>query len=271
MEELQQPDESARERTHADMSSAPIYTYILIGSIAVVFAAQLVFGDSGNIQALVSLAGDDRSAYAAGFVKPYFLRCHEYWRILTGAAVHGGAVHVLMNCYAFLMFGRLCEALSNRSHMAIVFLLSCIGGGLLSLFFLPDTISVGASGGIVGLLGYITVYAFKRRRFISPEFRKGLLINIGSLFIFGLVLFNVVDNYGHLGGLIAGTVYGLLQIPSNEYVDPRQAGPVTKILGLSAVAIFVVTCLVSILLIANSRNTVLPETLDAPCTSSPTR
>jgi rhomboid protease GluP len=161
--------------------------------------------------------------------------------------------------------------LSNRAHTAIVFLLACVGGNVLSLYFLPDTISVGASGGIVGLLGYITVYAFRRRKFISPEFRKSLLINIGSLAVFGLILFNVVDNYGHLGGLITGVVYGLIQIPSSEFVDPRRANPITKIFGVAAVGVWVVTCLLSIVLIYNYRNAVLPKSLDAPSKSSSTR
>ncbi len=251
MNDLQQSEESAIEPDIAEFSSTPVYTYILIGSIALVFAAQLVFGDAAN--SLFSLVGDEWSANAAGLVKWEVFKHHEYWRILTGSAVHGGLIHVVMNCYAFLMFGRLCELLSNRAHMAIVFLLACIGGALLSLFLLPDSTSVGASGGIVGLLGYITVYAFRRRRFISPEFRKGMLINIGSLLLFGLVLYNVVDNYGHLGGLITGAVYGVLQIPSDEYVDPRRARPVTKAFGLISVVIFVATCLVSVLLIANFR------------------
>ena len=54
--------------------------------------------------------------------------------------------------------------LSNRAHLAIVFLLSAIGGGILSLVSQPDGISVGASGGIVGLIGYLAVYAFRRRQ-----------------------------------------------------------------------------------------------------------
>ena len=253
------------------ITSAPIYTYILIVSIGAVFVAQVLFGDLFRERSESILSGDMRSALAAGFVKPYFLRGHEYWRILTGASVHGGLLHVVMNCYAFLMFGRLVELLSNRAHLAIVFLLSCIGGGLLSLYFVPNGISVGASGGIVGLLGYITVYAFRRRRFISAEFRKSLLINIGFLFVFGLVLFNVVDNYGHLGGLIAGAFYGLVQIPSNEYVDPRAARPVTRIIGFAALGVFVASCLLSIVLIFGYRNTVLPEYLDAARSSTSTR
>lgn len=249
----------------------PIYTYILIGSIAAVFVAQLLFGDALSTISFTALAGDERSAIAAGFVKQYFTNYHEYWRILTGAAVHGGLLHVVMNCYAFWMFGRLVEMLSNRAHLAIVFVLSCIGGGLLSLYFLPEIPSVGASGGIVGLLGYVTVYAFRRHKFVSREFRKSLLINIGFLFLFGLVLFNVVDNYGHLGGLITGAIYGLIQIPSNEYVDPRQARPLTKMFGIAAVVIWVATCALSIILIFNYRNTKLPFSLNAPSSSSPTR
>jgi membrane associated rhomboid family serine protease len=271
MEDFEQAEETEAGPPVETAPPAPVYTYILIGSIAAVFLAQLFFGDALSTLSLSALAGDERSAIAAGFVKPYFLNNHEYWRILTGAAVHGGLLHVVMNCYAFLMFGRLCETLSNRAHLAIVFLLAAIGGGLLSLYFLPDAVSVGASGGIVGLLGYITVYAFRRRRFISPQFRKSLLINIGFLFVFGLILFNVVDNYGHLGGLITGVVYGLIQIPSNEYVDPRQAHPITKIFGVAAVGVFVATCLLSILLIFNFRNVRLPESLDAPSSNTPAR
>ena len=270
MDEVRPEIETPETQVHTGPPK-PIYTSILIGSIAAVFVAQLLFGDALSTLSLTALAGDERSAIAAGFVKQYFVKYHEYWRILTGAAVHGGLLHVAMNCYAFWMFGRLVEMLSNRAHLAIVFLLSCIGGGLLSLYFLPEIPSVGASGGIVGLLGYVTVYAFRRHKFISREFRKSLLINIGFLFLFGLVLFNVVDNYGHLGGLVTGAVYGLIQIPSDEYVDPRQAGSITRAAGVAALVIFVATCLLSIVLIFNYRNARLPLSLDAPSSSSSTR
>jgi membrane associated rhomboid family serine protease len=233
----------------------PLYTYLLLGGIAAVFLAQVVAGD--GLRSL--LTGDEYSAFVAGFVKPYFLEYHQYWRILTGAAIHGGIVHVVMNGYALLIFGRLMELLSNRAHLAIVFLLACIGGGLLSLYMLPDAISVGASGGIVGLLGYLTIYAFRRRKFISAEFRKGMLINIGFLFFFGLVLMNIVDNYGHLGGLIVGFVYGLIQIPTNEYIDPRAAGPVARVLGVASIVIFIAACFLAIVLLFANRGMTVPQ------------
>jgi membrane associated rhomboid family serine protease len=214
----------------------PVYTIVLIVAIAAV--------------ALVQLAtGFDESALSAGFVKPAFLRGREYWRIITGATTHGSVLHVVMNCYAFYSFGKIFEMLANRAHLAIVFLLSAIGGGLLSLAFQPNGISVGASGGIVGLIGYLAVYAFRRRQFISPEFRKSLLVNIGFILVFGLVLYQVIDNFGHIGGLITGAVYGFIQIPSDEYVDPREANSATQFAGLGALGIYLAACAFSILLI----------------------
>ena len=226
-------DEIADERVQPDR---PYYTFILIAAIVAVAVTQIGTGLEASI-------------LTAGFVKPAFLQKHEYWRILTGATTHGSVMHVAMNCYAFYSFGKIFEMLSNRAHLAIVFLLSAIGGGVLSLIFVPDGISVGASGGIVGLIGYLVIYTFRRRRFISAEFRKSLLINIGFILVFGLVLFQTIDNFGHIGGLITGAVYGLLQIPADEYVDPRLASPNVELAGLAAVGIYVATCVFSILLI----------------------
>lgn len=245
-DELQLAGESAESR--GPSGPFPIYTFTLLGCIAVVFAAQYLTTNDPEF-----LLVDRFSATYAGFDKQAFLKAHEYWRILTGATVHSGILHVGMNSYALYMFGRLIEMLSNRAHVAIVFILSALGGGLLSLIFNPDVTSVGASGGIVGLLSYLAVYAFKRRKFISPEFRRSLLINIGFILVFGLVLYRIIDNYGHIGGLIVGAAYGYIQIPGDEYVDPRSAGRVTELAGLASLGLYIMTSILTILLLVNAR------------------
>jgi membrane associated rhomboid family serine protease len=223
----------------------PAYTYALLFSIVAVFISQLIFGDAFTSVIL----GDDYSVAIAGFDKHAFLKDHEYWRILTGATVHGGILHVALNEYALIVLGRLFEILSNRAHLAIVFLTSCIVGGLFSLYFLPKVTSVGASGGIVGFLGYLTVYAFRRRQFISSEFRKNMIANIGMLVVFGLIFINEIDNFGHLGGLITGAVYGFLQIPSDPTINPREASGGVQVAGLISLGIYIAGCIFSILLI----------------------
>lgn len=216
--------------------SPPYYTYTLVAAIVVVALVQFA-------------SGLEPSILAAGFDKPAFLSNREYWRILTGAAVHGSLAHIAMNGYAFFSFGRIFEMLTNKAHLAIVFLISAVGGGILSLIFAPEGISVGASGGIVGLISYLAVYTFRRRQFITPQFRRSLLMNIGFILIFGLVLYQVIDNFGHIGGLVTGAVYGLIQIPGDVHTDPREAGPAVQIAGLAAMGIFLATCGFAILLI----------------------
>ena len=215
-----------------------VYTYILLAAIVVVALTQMAAGLGPSIE-------------SAGFDKQLFLH-GQYWRILTGAAIHGGIIHIAMNGFALFNVGRIFEMLTNRAHLAVVFLLSAIGGGVLSLLFLPDGVSVGASGGIVGLIGYLAVYSFRRRQFVSSAFRKNLIFNIGFLFVFGIALSGVVDNYGHLGGLIVGAVYGFAQIPSDPTVDPREAGSTARAFGFVAMAIYLATCVLSILLITRT-------------------
>lgn len=237
--EFQNSRPSAPEKTVGPAEvKFPLYTAMLLACIAVVAIAQFTFGLDASIE-------------AAGFVKPLFREQREYWRILTGAALHGGLLHVVLNGYALYMFGRLIETLANRAHLAIIFLLAAVGGGMLSLVFMPDGTSVGASGGIVGLLAYLAVYAFRRRDFISPEFRRSLVFNIGFIFLYGLMLYDVIDNFGHLGGLITGGIYGLIQIPSDPYTDPRAASAITRFFGVAALSIFIAASVLSVLLIAN--------------------
>lgn len=224
------------EAADGPVETFPAFTVVLIASYAAVAVAQFS-------------VGLDRSVDAAGFDKRAFLHGHEYWLILTGAALHGGLLHLAMNSYAFYSFGKIFEMIANRAHLPIVFLISALVGGMLSVIFMPQGRSVGASGGIIGLIGYLLVYAFRRRQFITAEFRKGLLINIGIILVYGLLLFQLIDNYAHIGGLLAGAVYGLIQIPSDAYTDPRVAGPTTQTAGLAAMGLYIAVCCFAILLI----------------------
>lgn len=249
-EEIEQKSENYRRVTPVK----PLYSIILVTLLVVVFIFQLFANSSPAI-----IEGVNNSLFLAGFVKQFFTE-GQYWRILTGASLHANLIHLAFNSYALYVLGKLIETLSNRAHLAIVFLLSAIGGGILSLIFIPDLPSVGASGGIVGFLGYLTAYGFKRRKLLPDAFLKNMLFNIGFIALFGISLnyfaqsnpetpLPMVDNYGHLGGLLVGLIYGFLQIPSDLYKDPREVGSITKYLGFAALGIFILTCIFSILLL----------------------
>ena len=211
-------------------------------SLAIILCYTLVF--------IAQMGTDlDRSILLAGQDKNAVLHRHEIWRMLTGSTLHGGIIHYAMNTYAFYSFGRTFEMLSARWHVAIVFLLSAIGGAILTQVLNPHGISVGASGGIVGLVGYLAVYSFKRREFITPEFRRSLIFNIGFILFYGFVLVRAIDNFAHIGGLVVGAFYAFVSIPRDAYVDPRAAGQGTEIIGMASLGIYAATCIFAVLLI----------------------
>lgn len=221
----------------------PFYSVVIIAFLVLVFICQAV-ADGAD-----TLGGRGKISVAlAGFVKPFF-GDGQYWRILTGAVLHNGIMHIAFNSYALYSFGRLIETLANRAHLAIVFLLSALGGGVLSYIFLPEGISVGASGGILGFLGYMTVYSFKRRNLLPEGFLKSMLINVGFIAFVGVFLLPNIDNFAHLGGFLVGAIYGFLQIPSDLYKDPRETSKTTEIVGFAAFGIIILTAIFSILLL----------------------
>jgi len=220
------PSAEAIDFARRSEAVTPYFTMILIGSVIAVFVAQMTTGLTASIE-------------AAGFDKTAFRTEGQYWRLLTGGALHGGLLHIYFNSQALYGFGSLMEYLSNRAHVAIVFLLAVIGGGLLSLVFMPGGTSVGASGGIMGLIGYMAVYAYRRKAQLPPDFLKSMLINVGFIAAFGIIAYQLVDNFAHIGGFLVGAVYAFIQVPKDLTADPRKVGPIINTLGIVAIAIYI--------------------------------
>ena len=231
-------EEEIEERQRIAVQPKPVTPYF---SIILIICIVLV----SFVQVATNL---EESVDIAGFVKPLFQN-GQYWRILTSATLHGGLLHLGFNSYALYVLGRLVEILSNRAHLAIVFLLSVVGGGLMSFWLGPNVPSVGASGGVIGFLGYLTVYGYKRREILTNSFLKNMLFNVGFIAIFGLFIVPNVDNFAHLGGLLVGAIYGFIQIPSDLHTDPREVSPAVKNIGFVSLGIFILTSVFTILLL----------------------
>lgn len=219
----------------------PLYSYIILGSVIAVFVAQLSVGNDTD--------GSMKSVEIAGLVKPDIWEKGEYWRILTSGVLHGGFLHIYFNAQAFYGFGTLVEVVSNRARMAIVFLLAIIGGGIFSMIFMPEGRTIGASGGIMGLIGYLAIYGYRRKRQLPPNFLRNMLVNIGFVAAFGVVAYQIIDNFAHLGGLLIGAIYGFLTVPRDLTKNPREIGAITDGAGMISVGVIVFISILTILLI----------------------
>lgn len=233
----------------------PYFSIILVAIIVLVSVCEVGLdlkvyrGLSGENFRNLLMFGSPRTGLIAGFDKVAFIH-GDYWRILTSAMLHAGVIHLAFNSYALYVLGKLIETLSNWAHLLIVFVLSVVGGNILSLIFAPNATSVGASGGIIGFLGYLTIYGFYRRKLLSNSLLKNMLFNVGFIGIMGVYVIPNVDNFAHLGGLLTGALYGLFQIPRNLYADPREASETAKIAGFAALGIVLFVAVLTIFLLA---------------------
>jgi membrane associated rhomboid family serine protease len=78
---------------------------------------------------------------------------NESWRLVSSMVLHAGLVHYCINMLALWFVGTAIECTHGFFAAAILFVIPAIGGTILSAIFLPEYITVGASGGIFGLIG----------------------------------------------------------------------------------------------------------------------
>lgn len=135
----------------------------------------------------------------------------QWWRLVTVMFVHIGAEHLLFNMVCLLDLGLLAEPAFDSVTFITCYLACGFAASLLSLFFHRWDVCAGASGAIFGLAGLLIppVFFGTVRLSIKKVARplnalvRFVLYNIG----FGL-LFPMVDNSAHMGGLFMGLALG---------------------------------------------------------------
>ena len=149
----------------------------------------------------------------------------EWYRLFSPMVLHAGLIHYLLNMLALWFIGSAVEQAHGYLSAFIIFFISAVGGNILSAIFLPEYISVGASGGIFGLIGAcVADIAINWRLLFSKEVNKNdsgtrlrhlkvlmwLVFDILINCLIGLTPF--VDNFTHLGGMVYGFLCGLSAI-----------------------------------------------------------
>jgi membrane associated rhomboid family serine protease len=143
----------------------------------------------------------------------------EWYRIITAIPLHTGVLHWLMNGAAMLWMSRSflrAETPLCSRRFVVAFLVAAVGGNLCSASYSPFTVSMGASGGLLGWLGYCLADSMANFRILSRSddgsvFPRRKAIAWLALELFLLVALGMtpyVDNFAHMGGLLAGIGMG---------------------------------------------------------------
>lgn len=137
-----------------------------------------------------------------------------WWRAVTASVLHANATHLLFNLFGLLVIGRIAEARVPRPLYLGVWFAASIGGFAVYALFPPHDplLGVGASGGVMGVLGlslavFVVNHRHRRSAFNTRELRQLSVVTALQLLVDQLV--PNIAALGHFAGLAIGVVAGL--------------------------------------------------------------
>jgi membrane associated rhomboid family serine protease len=172
----------------------------LFGLMAAMFLVELARGAVGNDGRLLILGALPDSGALH----------HEYWRLVTFGFLHYDLTHILLNTALLLLAGPAVERRAGARWVLVIFLAASVASGVGILvkhaFWPSQGASVGASGGMFGLLAAALVLVF--RADAGSALARAALV---AALLAGLAYSTLpgISMVGHLTGIAVGAAIAL--------------------------------------------------------------
>jgi len=193
-QELMAPDRAAF-RAGLLKTGVPLVTALLVGGQVRVY---LLSQDPGRRRWMQDNLTNDATAV---------IEQGEVWRLLSYGLLHFGFTHALFNLFFLAYAGYNLERALGPRNLALIYFFSVLTGGALSVGMTPGVSSLGASGGVFGLIAATVVLGWKRWDDIPAASRRffgwALLPYLVVTGISGMTS-ATTDNWSHLGGMLGG-------------------------------------------------------------------
>ena len=174
----------------------PVITYALIVLNIMVYLFMVLYDVDGT--------------YFYALANNYeFVQNGQIYRLLTSMFLHSDIIHIACNMYALYILGPQVERYYGKTKFLLIYLLSGLLGSIFSCAFMSaDTISIGASGAIFGLLGSIAYFTYYYRATLQGLLRSQVVPVILLNLAIGFMVPGI-DISGHIGGLIGGILVSM--------------------------------------------------------------
>jgi len=183
---------------------ARFVTMIILTINVGLYLATVVFSQrNGQGGGFLSVDGQTLIAFGAK-LREAIIGYGQWWRLVTAGFLHGGLMHIGMNSWVLFDLGAQVEDVYGASRLIVVYFLATVFGFLLSTFW-TAALSVGASAGIMGLLGAMIALGVRNRHTAAGAALRGMYVRWAVyILIFGMLPGLHIDNAAHIGGLAAG-------------------------------------------------------------------
>jgi len=197
-----------------DRAGGTTATFVLIALNVAAFLAEIGSG-SGGLEGTGTVV-DNFAVFGPKIADG------EWYRLLTGAFLHGGLLHIAFNMYALYILGQLLEPALGTVRFTAIYFASLFAGSLGVIVLEPNTLAVGASGAVFGLFAAAFVIA-RGRRLESIATQLGFLLLINLAFTFAIPGIAIG---AHLFGAAGGALCGLLILAGDRGAFGRGRVPV---------------------------------------------
>jgi rhomboid protease GluP len=139
---------------------------------------------------------------------PLIFQEHQWWRLVTAGFLHGGWLHILMNSWVLYDLGAQTEEVYSTPRFLVIYFTGSVAGFYMSAIE-SRALSVGASAGIMGLIGAMIAVGVTNRTSMGRAIRSFYIRWVIYVLAMGFLIPGI-DNWAHLGGLAGGFAVGYL-------------------------------------------------------------
>ncbi|MFT4214412.1 MAG: rhomboid family intramembrane serine protease [Microbacterium sp.] len=184
------------------LDARPLVTYTLVIVTSVFYVLSMIPGFGDTLQLWLAFNGQ------LAYLQP--------WRLVTVTLVHASVWHVALNMLALWALGRSLEPLLGRGRFFVLYLLSALGGSVLTALLAPTTWVVGASGAVWGLLGAMFVIG----RHLGANV-TAIAVLLGINLVLTFLPGSGIAWQAHIGGGLVGALIGLIFARTRKIAQRR--------------------------------------------------
>jgi rhomboid protease GluP len=137
----------------------------------------------------------------------------EYWRLLTYMFLHASIDHVINNVLILALIGSVLEGVVGKIRFLIIYISGGVLAGAATVVINMqqghDNVCVGASGAVFALVGSVAYIIIVNKGKLEGIGKMQIIV-FAALSLYGGFVNPGVDNYAHIGGLVAGILTGIL-------------------------------------------------------------
>jgi rhomboid protease GluP len=181
-----------------DLSGAVIGVCVALYVVALILDPRGLFRMAGMFDILAPTSG---ALSVLGMTGTFAMVQGRWWTVLTAIFLHGSLLHLLFNMVITRQYLPNVVELYGAPRAWLIFVVAGVVGFVMSNLAVGVP-TIGASGGIFGLLAAMIVYGRRtRQRAVTQQ----LWMSAAVMFMFGFLMPSV-NNWAHAGGFAGGFV-----------------------------------------------------------------